>query len=326
LNFEPRISDFQRPHGYKGDHIDDSDDIDKSDQPISNDIYTFTPMYIYRDVHSLSKYLDGLRKDDNTIGFVPTMGALHQGHISLLDRTNKDCDHSVVSIFVNPTQFNDPRDLSKYPRPVESDIQKLYENHCDVVFIPSVDEVYPKGQKYDVQIDFGGLDKGMEGRFRPGHFSGVAQVMYRLLRIVQPQRLFMGQKDFQQSSVVRQMIRYFNLPVELVMCQTVREPDGLAMSSRNQHLDPKLRDKASLIFQVLQRAKTDIDAKPVAEIRSNALDTLTFPEYKPEYFEIVDGKTLSPVEDAAEHNYIVACCAVWAGNIRLIDNIIIRAN
>ena len=164
----------------------------------------------------------------------------------------------------------------------------------------------------------------MEGEFRPGHFGGVAQVMHRLLSIVQPHKLFMGQKDFQQTAIVKHTIKHFNLPVEFVTCPTMREPNGLAMSSRNRLLDPQIREKASIIHNTLQRAKEDFDSSSVADIRQNAINALTIPDFRPEYFEIADGKTLLPIEDPGRHNYIVACCAVWAGDVRLIDNIIIR--
>ncbi|RLD19191.1 MAG: pantoate--beta-alanine ligase [Bacteroidetes bacterium] len=281
-------------------------------------------MYIYRDISGLQKHLDKLRIEGGTIGFVPTMGALHEGHMALVTQMNDACDHSVVSIFVNPTQFNDPGDLTRYPKPIEDDIKKLYDNHCDIVFIPSVDEVYPNGAEPDPQLGFDGLDERMEGQFRPGHFGGVAQVMHRLLTIVNPQRLFMGQKDFQQSAIVKHMISHYHLPVKFVTCPTVRESDGLAMSSRNRMLDPKLRDKTALIFQALRQAKEDIDKKSVADIRERAMKTLTVPDFRPEYFEIADGITLLPVKDPAAHEFIVACVAVWAGDVRLIDNMIIR--
>ncbi len=282
-------------------------------------------MYIYRDITSLRRYLDGLLDDGKTIGFVPTMGALHPGHMSLLDRMNEDCDVSVFSIFVNPTQFNSAHDLDKYPRPIEDDIKKLYDNRCDVVFIPAEKEIYPKGvgSEDDTRIDFKGLDERMEGIFRPGHFEGVAQVMHRLLTIVRPHLLFMGQKDFQQTVVVKRMIDHLDLPVKFVTCPTIRESDGLAMSSRNRLLDPGLRGKAPLVFQRLEKAKADIDSKPIAQIRQEAIEALSIEEFKPEYFEIADGNTLLPVEDVAQHNIIVACCAVWVGDVRLIDNIII---
>ena len=252
------------------------------------------------------------------------MGALHEGHMSLVERMNEETDHGVVTIFVNPTQFNDPGDLSKYPKPIEDDIKKLYDIQCDVVFIPSVDEIYPSGVEPDDGLDFDGLDERMEGEFRPGHFGGVAQVMHRLLTIVKPHKLFMGQKDFQQTAIVQHMIRHYDLPTDLVTCPTVREPNGLAMSSRNRLLDPRLRDKASIIYQTLQQAKKDIDKLSITDIRRNALNALAIPDFKPEYFEIADGKTLLPVGDTLMHDYIVACCSVWAGEVRLIDNIIIR--
>jgi pantoate--beta-alanine ligase len=284
-------------------------------------------MFIYRDIASLRKYLDDRSIEKKTIGFVPTMGALHQGHISLVDRMNEDCDISVVSIFVNPTQFNNSSDLSRYPRPVEDDIQLLYGNNCHVAFIPTVDEIYPADLSEsdgNSTIEFDGLDERMEGKFRPGHFEGVAQVMHRLLTIVRPDLLYMGQKDFQQTAVVKHMIGHYGLPVKFVTAETIREDNGLAMSSRNRLLTASLKEKAAVIYQTLKEAKSAIGIAPIEKIQQEALDALSIPEFRPEYFEIADGNTLLSVEDATRHTFIVACCAVWAGDVRLIDNMILR--
>lgn len=276
-------------------------------------------MHVFRTVEGLRRHLHDLT--DKSVGFTPTMGALHEGHLSLLHASKKDTDISVVSIFVNPTQFNDPNDLEKYPRDLNRDLELLAEAECDVVFVPEVDEVYPKDQSSE-PINLNGLDLSMEGYFRPGHFAGVAQVVKRLLDIVEPQMLFMGQKDFQQVAVIAHLIRSLNLPVQLVMCPTMREESGLAMSSRNVRLDASLRDRAKIICDTLSYAKSHLEKTPIAELQEQCIRKLSIPDFRPEYFDIVDGHTLHPADQTTQ--YVVACCAVWAGEVRLIDNMILK--
>lgn len=289
-----------------------------------------TLMLIFKKVADLRQWLDS---QSLPIGFAPTMGALHEGHLELIRMAKRKGCVAVASIFVNPTQFNDPKDLEKYPRTPEKDAALLISAACDVLFIPSVEEVYPPGVNLTIDLDFKQLDKVMEGEFRPGHFKGMATVVNRLLDIVKPQRLYMGQKDYQQLSIVRDMIRQLALPVELVMCPTVREPDGLAMSSRNVRLSPEMRAAAPIIHQTLQWAKTALEANRfVPEIQAVAWVMLNNAGLKPEYFEIVDGHTLEPIrskgailflEDRGIGGPIVACTAAFAGEVRLIDNLIL---
>lgn len=278
-------------------------------------------MFLYHTLSELQQYLNSRRRLGETIGFAPTMGALHSGHLDLIRHSKAHNACTVCSIFVNPTQFNDPKDLEKYPRTPEKDLAMLESVGTEVVFMPPVEEIYPPGLETTLQLELGQLDKVMEGAFRPGHFQGMAQVVKRLLDIVQPDRLYMGQKDFQQFSIVGHMIRQLNLPVELVMVPTVREADGLAMSSRNVRLSDAQRAAAPVIYQALSWAKTQLGALPIAEIEKEAMQRLNLPEFRPEYFQIVDGRTLMLIVEPAEHEWIVACVASWVGEVRLIDNL-----
>ncbi len=278
-------------------------------------------MFLCKTRSELHQYLNSRRMMGEQIGFAPTMGALHLGHLDLMRHSKAQNACTVCSIFVNPTQFNDPKDLEKYPRTPEKDLEMLESVGTEVVFMPSVEEIYPPGLNTTLQLELGQLDKVMEGAFRPGHFQGMAQVVKRLLDLVQPDHLYMGQKDFQQFSIVGHMIRQLQLPVELVMVPTVRETDGLAMSSRNVRLSPAQRQAAPVIFQTLEWAKTQLGRQPIADIEAAALQRLNLPDFRPEYFQIVDGRTLLPVANPADHDWIVACVATWVGEVRLIDNL-----
>jgi pantoate--beta-alanine ligase len=261
-------------------------------------------------------------------GFVPTMGALHEGHISLVEAAISSCRMVAVSIFVNPTQFNDPEDLKKYPRTISEDIDMLSillrEN--DFVFTPSPEEIYPEP---DTRIfDFGQLDKVMEGVHRPGHFNGVAQVVSRLFDIIRPSSAFFGQKDFQQLTIIREMARRSFPKTEIISCPIVREKDGLAMSSRNRRLLPEHRERAGEIFRTLIAAAAMIsDTEPVV-IREFVADRINMiPGFNLEYFEIVEENTLMPVRSKNEMTpgkSYYGCIAIFAGEVRLIDNIEIR--
>ena len=277
-------------------------------------------MLIFQRVADLQQWLGRQRR---TIGFAPTMGALHNGHLELVRLAKRAGDLTVASIFVNPTQFNDPKDLEKSPRHPEQDLALLHSAGCDAVFMPPVEEVYPPGLELRVQLDFHQLDDVMEGVFRPGHFEGMATVVKRLLDIVRPNRLYMGQKDFQQLSIVRDMLRQLRSPIELVLCATVREPDGLAMSSRNIRLTPEMRAAAPAIYRALEQARTDFDRLNAREIERRALADLEAAGLRPEYFQLVDGLTLQPIEQRTDSTFIVACTAAWAGEVRLIDNIVV---
>ncbi|TAJ13280.1 pantoate--beta-alanine ligase [Marinilabiliaceae bacterium JC017] len=280
-------------------------------------------MKVVKTVEELRETLEVLRQENKYVGFVPTMGALHKGHLSLVDRAGEKCDVVVVSIFVNPTQFNNPDDLTRYPRDLDTDIAFLDTTKCNIIFAPSVEEVYPDEDKR--QFDFGDLDKVMEGEFRPGHFNGVAQVVSRLFNMVKPDKAFFGLKDFQQLAIIRKMARDLELPIEIVPCPIMREDSGLAMSSRNQLLSPQQRKNAPVIAQTLFESVNFAPEKPVHEVINFVTGRINEVEgFEVEYFNIVNGDTLMPVQDWNECDYIVGCIAVFAGKIRLIDNVIYK--
>ena len=282
-------------------------------------------MLLYKNVKDLQVHLSELRATGKTIGFVPTMGALHEGHLSLITESKQGNDITVCSIFVNPTQFNEASDLSKYPRTPGKDVDLLASVGCDIIFMPPVEQVYPPNENHEVAFDFEGLDLPMEGAKRPGHFAGVAQVVHRLLDIVQPEHIYMGQKDFQQYSIIRRMLVLMNAKTRIVMCDIIREPDGLAKSSRNMRLTEHHRAVAPKIYEVLQEAKDKIHAHFPRQIEAEAMEKLSAVEgLNPEYFEIVHGRTLQPFDVFEDVDFAVACTAVWAGDVRLIDNIILK--
>jgi len=288
----------------------------------------FTPeiktraMYIVHRPTHLREWMNGPGRA-GIVGFVPTMGALHAGHLSLVRRSLAETDITVVSIFVNPLQFNDPADLEKYPRPVEEDIRLLTEAGAHLLFLPEVEDIYPPGDRRSIDFDPGPLAAGMEGFFRPGHFKGMAEVVYRLLDLVRPDRLYMGQKDYQQLAIVRRMVQHYDLPVEVVMCPTQREANGLAMSSRNVRLSAEARTRAGVIHDALVAGRTAFAAgQPVADIRRMAVDLIGQAGFEVEYFDIVNGNTLMSVTDRGEAPLVVACCAVRVEGVRLIDNMV----
>lgn len=260
-----------------------------------------------------------------SIGFSPTMGALHNGHMSLIEASKIENDITVCSIFVNPTQFNESSDLEKYPRTLGQD-QKLLKKHgVDIIFAPNTEEIYPKKLNTELSIDFKGLDKEMEGEFRPGHFVGVAQVVKRLLDIVSPTHLYMGQKDFQQFSIIQYMINYYAIKTRLRVVPIVRKESGLAMSSRNVRLTDEHRIRAKEIYKTLKyvkRNKYKMSCKDLEKYAMNRLAKVT--GFKPEYFTIANGYTLQKTNQIKSIDYAVACTAVWAGKVRLIDNIILK--
>ena len=280
-------------------------------------------MELIKTSKELDQRLSSHRKGGQSVGFVPTMGALHEGHLSLVEEAGRQCEVVVVSIFVNPTQFNDPGDLERYPRDLDSDLKMLEDTPCELVFAPSVKEVYPEPDTRT--FDFGQLDKVMEGKHRPGHFNGVAQVVSRLFDLVNPDKAFFGQKDFQQLAIVREMVQQLNLGIEIVGCSIVREKDGLAMSSRNRLLTKKHRKSAPLIAQTLSESCNFVPSKSIAEVKAWVVKTLDADEnLETEYFEIVDGRSLQLVDNWNQSDYIVGCIAVYAGEIRLIDNVVYK--
>ena len=281
-------------------------------------------MILFKKEHLLQNYLISLKLDKKSIGLVPTMGALHDGHLSLIQKAKEENDCVVCSIFVNPTQFNETADLEKYPRTAAKDIELLTSVGTDILLMPPVEEVYPKELDTTLQLDFGKLATLMEGEFRPGHFDGMAQVVNRLSNMVQPHSLYMGQKDFQQITIVRSMLTQLKSEIKLVMCPIKREENGLAMSSRNVRLTPENRTLAVKVSQTLLGVKKMIDEKTPKEVKDWAMKELSIPEFRLEYFEVVDGVSLQPIDDFSETNFAVACTAVWAGEVRLIDNMVLK--
>ena len=281
-------------------------------------------MLLFRKIDQLQAYLRLQRSKGLSIGYAPTMGALHKGHASLIEKAKAENDISVCSIFVNPTQFNDAADLEKYPRTDAADINLLARLKNDVLFFPSVEEIYPENLETP-SFDFGKTDKVMEGFYRPGHFDGVVQVVHRLVDIVEPNRLYMGQKDFQQFTLIYQMLKQIESPTKLVVCPIIREEDGLALSSRNVRLTAENRTNAPIISQTLQSLNKWLEKSSIKKVKEKALAKLSaIPDFKPEYLDIVDGYTLQPIKKMKDSDYVVACIAVWTGDIRLIDNEILK--
>ncbi len=254
-----------------------------------------------------------------TIGFVPTMGALHAGHISLLNKAKESCELVVVSVFVNPTQFNNPLDLEKYPRTLEKDKLLLELNGCDIVFSPSVEEIYPENLSTP-EINISKMESVMEGSFRPGHFEGVVQVVYRLFNIVQPQKAFFGLKDFQQVAVIRSMTKQLNLPIEIVACETLRESSGLAMSSRNVRLTEEQKVTAVHIYKTLLLVKNLAREIAVDDVKDFAVRYFSESNLRLEYLTIANAQTLEELHSDWSEK-AVCCIACYAGEVRLIDNI-----
>ncbi|MHB1178288.1 MAG: pantoate--beta-alanine ligase [Daejeonella sp.] len=279
-------------------------------------------MEIFRTRAEIHTYLEGLRSSGRSIGFVPTMGALHGGHLSLVEAAGKKTDVVVSSIFVNPTQFNDKKDLENYPRPIEDDIKKLQKAECAVLFLPEVAEMYQSHDEWHIELN--NLDTVLEGEIRPGHYQGVTQIVKKLFDIIEPHYAFFGQKDYQQFMVISYMVKKLGISVKLVKCPIVREDDGLAMSSRNVYLSPSDRQNALALFKALSQAKDRFGTDPLSQIKKEVLAFLkSSPGIEPEYFEIFDANTFEPVSSEST-DQIIALVAARIGGIRIIDNMMLK--
>lgn len=280
-------------------------------------------MIQFKQKDTLQKYLNEQRLQGKKIGFVPTMGALHEGHLSLLQTARKACDILVCSIFVNPTQFNDPKDFEKYPITLDTDIRLLLSAQTDILYLPAVAEMYPEGMSNLEQYPLDQLDQILEAAFRPGHFQGVCQVMNRLLSTVQPSLLFMGQKDFQQCKVVQRLLMITGIKTELITCPTIRESDGLAMSSRNRRLSPEAREKATGIYKCLEFVKAQLQPGSVESILKEAHSLLEKAGFQVEYVAIADANSLEIVKSWDGKQELVCVVAAFLDGVRLIDNSLI---
>lgn len=279
-------------------------------------------MILVKTIHELRHELDTFG-NNISVGFVPTMGALHKGHLSLVEQAAEENEVVVVSIFVNPTQFNDPTDLERYPRTLETDLKLLKPTGCKLVFAPNANEVYPEPDLR--KFNFGNLENVMEGKHRPGHFNGVAQVVSKLFDMVKPHKAYFGLKDFQQLAIIKSMTKQLQLPVEIVPCAIIREKSGLAMSSRNELLSAEQRENAAIISRTLFKAKELMGQKCVQELSEWVVKEINQnPHLDVEYFDIVDDEQLQTVQSWEEESTKIACVAAFCGKIRLIDNIVLN--
>ena len=277
-------------------------------------------MRVVKTISEVKSLISGYKQENKTVGLVPTMGALHAGHKSLVDRARKENDIVVVSVFVNPTQFNNKQDLATYPRTEERDCALLEAAGCDVVFMPAVEEVYPEPDNR--QFDLGAVAEVMEGAHRPGHFNGVAQIVSKLFGFVEPDRAYFGEKDFQQIAVIRKMVQLEGFKLQIVACPIKREDDGLALSSRNVRLTAEQRQLGPNIYRVLKESCNFAKSHTVAETEKFVVDSLNaLPQMEVEYYSIVDALTMQPVSDWADADSITGCITVYCGEVRLIDNI-----
>ena len=281
-------------------------------------------MIIFKRTNDLTNWLKKETESGKTIGFVPTMGALHAGHISLITISKKAADLTVCSIFVNPTQFNDPKDFQKYPVTLEKDIALLEGAGADILYLPTVSELYPDGTARLERYELGSLETLLEGKYRPGHFQGVCQVMSRLLSIVQPDHLFMGQKDYQQCMVIKWLINYMKLKTVFHACPTVREHDGLAMSSRNLRLNEEQRKKAVAIFESLNYIKRNLNPGNLSDLLEKARTNLKSKGFKIDYLDIANADNLEKVSVWNGKQKLVALAAAFLDEIRLIDNMLLN--
>lgn len=282
-------------------------------------------MVIIKSQTELGKWIEHQSKTGRIVGFVPTMGALHGGHISLIDTSRKESTLTVCSIFVNPTQFNDPKDFEKYPSTLEADIDRLEAAGCDLLFLPSVEEIYPDGWEKPTHYDLGNLEMILEGAFRPGHFQGVCLVVERLLEMVKPEKLYLGQKDYQQCMVIARLIEIMDkhAEIEIRVCPTLREADGLAMSSRNLRLTPEERKKAVMISSVLKMIKEQIRPGDISVLKSSAAFILAEEGFRVDYVSVADRRDLTEVNSWDGNQDLVALVAAYLNEVRLIDNMIL---
>ncbi len=278
-------------------------------------------MLLVKSIYEINKYIQNQRETGVSIGFVPTMGALHAGHISLIRNSKSHCDRTICSIFVNPTQFNDPADFQQYPITIEADIRQLEQSGCDVLFLPSVEAIYPSDY-VKKQYQLGSLETILEGKYRPGHFQGVCQVVDRLLGIVKPDELFLGRKDYQQCMVITELIRQTGLPVKTTIVPTMRETSGLAMSSRNLRLSEQDREKATAIYKSLQWIKANLNPGSLHDLTNEAGNQLIKAGFsKIDYISIADASSLQEVDYWDGQQPLVGLVAAFLSGIRLIDNI-----
>jgi pantoate--beta-alanine ligase len=280
-------------------------------------------MILFKQQAQLSHFLNQQKQTGAKTGFVPTMGALHAGHISLINYSKSSCDITVSSIFVNPTQFNDPKDFEKYPVTISNDINMLEQAGCDVLFLPNAAEIYPEGMQNLPRYDVGYLETVLEGKYRPGHFQGVCQVVHRLLDIVQPARLFLGQKDFQQCMVIKKLVEITGLGTGVIICPTLRETDGLAMSSRNMRLNKAEREKAVLLSQALEFIKKEIKPGYLEDLKQRAINYLNAEGFKTDYVEIATAENLALQQYWDGTAPLVALVAAYLNEVRLIDNLLL---
>lgn len=278
-------------------------------------------MIIYKERKKLENHLNSL-EFENKIGFVPTMGAIHKGHISLIEKAKSENSIVVSSIFINPTQFNDQKDFVNYPKTIENDILLLTNAGCDVLFLPSVETMYPTGIEILEHFELGYLDTILEGTHRPGHFQGVCNIVFRLLSIIKPQKLYLGKKDYQQCLVIREMINLKNLQVSTIICETVREVDGLAMSSRNLRLSKDARIKSSNLYKMMQFCKDSLNPGEIQYQLSFPIEQLKLNDFSFDYFEIVNTNSLKPLTYWDGKEPIMIIVAVFLDGIRLIDNLV----
>jgi pantoate--beta-alanine ligase len=280
-------------------------------------------MILFKKGNAIQQHIRELKKKGLQVGWVPTMGALHQGHLSLIEAARLDCQQVICSIFVNPTQFNNKSDFAKYPITIEKDIQLLTEFGTDMLFLPTVDEIYPKGIDILEHYDLGKLDRIFEGEYRPGHFQGVCQVMSRFIRIIEAQHLYMGQKDYQQCMVIEKLLEIMRVPLQLHTCPTEREPDGLAMSSRNMRLNNTERKDATGIFQALTFLRENLKPGPLKALLEKAKSILLEKNFRIDYVETADSNSLDPVQTWDGKQSLVALIAAFQNEIRLIDNALV---